>query len=195
MRLNPYHPERFGATLGAPAMRREIRRSGRVLLANHTADYTHHASLPHLRANGHAVAAAAHAAEVLKSNRISRGRLPHHAALQACADRQRHEAGVLKAGLRPDRLCFLAAGAATPRLISARTPRWPDPASLGHGPGVGEDNGSESVFGWRNRAYRSDAVRITKDCVSSRAGKIREALVTMPSIGSSEKSSRRSPAA
>jgi adenylate cyclase len=77
----------------------KIRRSRRGLLAD--PDHTHHAFLAATFAQmGNAIAAAAHAAEVLK--REPTFSVAHYLGTQHYKleiDRQRHEAGLLKAGL------------------------------------------------------------------------------------------------
>jgi adenylate cyclase len=102
MRLNPYHPERFWGHLGracycAEKYAEAAQAFSRISRPNHT----HHAFLAATFAQmGNAVAAAAHAAEVLK--REPQFSAAVHLATQDYkreADRLRHEAGLLKAGL------------------------------------------------------------------------------------------------
>jgi len=102
MRLNPYHPERFWSHLGRACYCAEKYADAVEAFSRITRpDYTHHAFLAATFAQmGNAVAAAAHAAEVLKSQ-------PNFSVATYLAtqhykhpiDRQRHEAGLLKAGL------------------------------------------------------------------------------------------------
>ena len=102
MRLNPYHPERFWIHLGRAYYCAERYAEAAEAFARITRpDYTHHAFLAATFAQmGNAVAAAAHAAEVLK--REPKFSVAGHLATQHYrreADRRRHEAGLLKAGL------------------------------------------------------------------------------------------------
>jgi adenylate cyclase len=102
MRLNPYHPERFWSHLGRACYCAEKYAEAAEAFSRITRpDYTHHAFLAATFAQmGNAVAAAAHAAEVLK-------REPNFSAATYLTtqhykrevDRARHEAGLLKAGL------------------------------------------------------------------------------------------------
>ena len=75
MRLNPYHPERFWNHLGRACYSRRAAtpRRSRPSRASREPDHTHHAFLAAALAQmGNAVAAAAHAAEVVKPSRHSR---------------------------------------------------------------------------------------------------------------------------
>ena len=102
MRLNPYHPERFWNHLGRACYCAEKYAEAAEAFSRITRpDHTHHAFLAATFAQmGNAVAAAAHATEVLK-------REPKFSAAAYLAtqhykrevDRDRHEAGLLKAGL------------------------------------------------------------------------------------------------
>jgi adenylate cyclase len=102
MRLNPYHPERFWGHLGRACYCAEKYAEAAEAFSRITRpDHTHHAFLAATFAQmGHAVAAAAHAAEVLK--REPQFSVAVYLASQHYkreVDRQRHEAGLLKAGL------------------------------------------------------------------------------------------------
>jgi adenylate cyclase len=102
MRLNPYHPERFWSHLGRACYCAEKYADAAEAFSRITRpDHTHHAFLAATFAQmGNAVAAAAHAAEVLK--REPKFSVGAHLATQHYkreADRMRHEAGLLKAGL------------------------------------------------------------------------------------------------
>src|SRR5882757_3818292 len=102
MRLNPYHPERFWNHLGRACYCAEKYAEAAEAFSRITRpDHTHHAFLAATFARmGNAVAATAHAAEVLK-------REPAFSVVAYLAtqhykcevDRQRHQAGLLKAGL------------------------------------------------------------------------------------------------
>ena len=102
MRLNPYHPERFWNHLGRACYCAEKYAEAAESFSRITRpDYTHHAFLAATFAQmDNAVAAAAHAAEVLK-------REPNFSVAVYLAtqhykrdvDRKRHEAGLLMAGL------------------------------------------------------------------------------------------------
>jgi adenylate cyclase len=102
MRLNPYHPERFWNHLGRACYCAEkYAEAAQAFSRIIRPDHTHHAFLAATFAQmGNAVAAGAHAAEVLK-------REPNFSVSVYLAtlhykrevDRQRHEAGLLKAGL------------------------------------------------------------------------------------------------
>jgi adenylate cyclase len=102
MRLNPYHPERFWSHLGRACYCAEKYAEAAEAFSRITRpDHTHHAFLAATFAQmGNAVAAAAHATEVLQ-------REPKFSAAAYLAtqhykrdlDRDRHEAGLLKAGL------------------------------------------------------------------------------------------------
>jgi adenylate cyclase len=102
MRLNPYHPERFWSHLGRACYCAEKYAEAVEAFSRITRpDYTHHAFLAATSAQmGNVVAAAAHAAEVLK--REPKFSVALYLATQHYKqdiDRQRHEAGLLKAGL------------------------------------------------------------------------------------------------
>ncbi|HEY2211897.1 MAG TPA: adenylate/guanylate cyclase domain-containing protein [Bradyrhizobium sp.] len=102
MRLNPYHPERFWSHLGRACYCAEKYAEAAEAFSRITRpDHTHHAFLAATFAHmGNAVAAAAHAAEVLK--REPNFSVAVYLATQHYkreADRKRHEAGLLMAGL------------------------------------------------------------------------------------------------
>lgn len=102
MRLNPYHPERFWNHLGRAYYCAEKYAEAAEAFSRITQpDHTHHAFLAATFAQmGNAVAAAAHAAEVLK--REPRFSVATYLATQHYkreVDRRRHEAGLLSAGL------------------------------------------------------------------------------------------------
>jgi len=102
MRLNPHHPERFWNHLGRACFCAEQYAEAAEAFARITRpDHTHHAFLAATFAQmGNAVAAAAHAAEVLK--REPQFSVAAYLATQHYkreVDRRRHEAGLLKAGL------------------------------------------------------------------------------------------------
>ena len=102
MRLNPYHPERFWGHLGRACYCAEKYGEAAEAFSRITRpDHTHHAFLAATFAQmGNAVAAAAHAAEVLK--REPKFSVAAYLATQHYkheADRRRHEAGLVKAGL------------------------------------------------------------------------------------------------
>jgi adenylate cyclase len=102
MRLNPYHPERFRSHLGRACYCAEKYAEAVEAFSRITRpDYTHHAFLAATFAQmGNAVAAAAHAAETLK--REPKFSVAVYLATQHYkreVDRQRHETGLLKAGL------------------------------------------------------------------------------------------------
>jgi adenylate cyclase len=102
MRLNPYHPERFWSHLGRACYCAERYAEAVEAFSRITRpDHTHHAFLAATLAQmGNAVAAAAHAAEVLK--REPAFSVADHLATQHYkreADRSRYQAGLLKAGL------------------------------------------------------------------------------------------------
>ncbi|MBR1283978.1 adenylate/guanylate cyclase domain-containing protein [Bradyrhizobium sp. AUGA SZCCT0177] len=102
MRLNPYHPERFWSHLGRACYCAEKYADAIEAFSRITRpDYTHHAFLAATFAQmGNAVAAAAHVAEVLKSEpafSVAVYLVTQH--YKHAIDRQRHEAGLLKAGL------------------------------------------------------------------------------------------------
>jgi len=102
MRLNPYHPERFWSHLGRACYCAEQYADAADAFSRITRpDHTHHAFLAaSLAQMGDAVAAGAHAAEVLK--REPAFSVAAHLATQHYKrdlDRARYEAGLLKAGL------------------------------------------------------------------------------------------------
>ncbi len=102
MRLNPYHPERFWSHFGRACYCAEKYAEAAEAFSRITRpDHTHHAFLAATFAQmGNAIAAAAHAAEVLK--REPTFSVAHYLGTQHYKleiDRQRHEAGLLKAGL------------------------------------------------------------------------------------------------
>ena len=102
MRLNPYHPERFWNHLGRACYCAEKYAEAAEAFSRITRpDYTHHAFLAATFASmGNAVAATAHAAEVLK--REPKFSVSLYLATQHYrndADRRRHEVGLLGAGL------------------------------------------------------------------------------------------------
>ena len=102
MRLNPYHPERFWNHLGRAYYCAEKYAEAAEAFSRITRpDHAHHAFLAATFAHmGNAVAAAAHAAEVLK--REPKFSVAVYLATQHYkreVDRRRHEAGLLKAGL------------------------------------------------------------------------------------------------
>ena len=102
MRLNPYHPERFWGHLGRACYCAEKYAEAAEAFSRITRpDHTHHAFLAATFAQmGNAVAAAAHAAEVLKREptfSVADYLTTQHYKREA--DRLRHETGLLKAGL------------------------------------------------------------------------------------------------
>jgi adenylate cyclase len=102
MRLNPYHPERFWNHLGRACYCAEKYAEAAEAFSRITRpDHTHHAFLAATFARmGNAVAATAHAAEVLK--REPKFSVAVYLATQHYkreVDRRRHEAGLLSAGL------------------------------------------------------------------------------------------------
>src|SRR5580698_4997241 len=102
MRLNPYHPERFWNHLGRACYCAEKYTEAAEAFSRITRpDHTHHAFLAATFAQmGNAVAAAAHAAEVLK--RQSKFSVAVYLTTQHYkrdVDRKRHEVGLLLAGL------------------------------------------------------------------------------------------------
>ncbi len=102
MRLNPYHPERFWSHLGRAYYCAERYAEASEAFTRITRpDHTHHAFLAATFAQmGNTVAAAAHAAEVLKREpnfTVSAYLATQHYKREI--DRARHEAGLLKAGL------------------------------------------------------------------------------------------------
>jgi adenylate cyclase len=102
MRLNPYHPERFWNHLGRACYCAEKYAEAAEAFSRITRpDHTHHAFLAATFARmGNAVAATAHAAEVLK--REPKFSVAVYLATQHYkreVDRLRHEAGLLSAGL------------------------------------------------------------------------------------------------
>ena len=102
MRLNPYHPERFWSHLGRACYCAEKFAEAAEAFSRITRpDYTHHAFLAATLARmGDAVAAAAHAAEVLKCEpKFSVAAYLATQHYKREVDRKRHEAGLLMAGL------------------------------------------------------------------------------------------------
>jgi adenylate cyclase len=102
MRLNPYHPERFWSHLGRACYCAEKYAEAAEAFSRLTRpDHTHHAFLAATFAQmGNSVAAAAHAAEVLKREpQFSVAAYLGTQHYKHEADRNRHEAGLLKAGL------------------------------------------------------------------------------------------------
>ena len=102
MRLNPLHPERFWDHLGRACYSAEKFAEAAEAFARITRpDHTHHAFLAATFAQmGNGVAAAAHAAEVVKLEpafSVAAYLATQHYKQEA--DRARHEAGLLKAGL------------------------------------------------------------------------------------------------
>ncbi|MFG3595919.1 adenylate/guanylate cyclase domain-containing protein [Bradyrhizobium sp. RDI18] len=102
MRLNPFHPERFWSHLGRAYYCAEKYAEAAEAFARITRpDFTHHAFLAAIFAQmGDAVAAGAHAAEVVKLEpgfSVAAYLATQHYKQEA--DRARHEAGLLKAGL------------------------------------------------------------------------------------------------
>ncbi|WP_284268843.1 adenylate/guanylate cyclase domain-containing protein [Bradyrhizobium iriomotense] len=102
MRLNPYHPERFWSHLGRAYYCAEKYAEAAEAFSRITRpDHTHHAFLAAIFAQmGNAVAAGAHAAEVLK--REPAFSVANHLSTQHYkreVDRQRYEAGLRGAGL------------------------------------------------------------------------------------------------
>ncbi|WOH67229.1 adenylate/guanylate cyclase domain-containing protein [Bradyrhizobium sp. BWA-3-5] len=102
MRLNPYHPERFWNHLGRALYCAERFAEAAEAFARITRpDHTHHAFLAAIFAQmGNNIAAAAHAGEVVKLEpgfSVAAYLATQHYKQQA--DRTRHEAGLLKAGL------------------------------------------------------------------------------------------------
>ncbi|MCA1425646.1 MULTISPECIES: adenylate/guanylate cyclase domain-containing protein [unclassified Bradyrhizobium] len=102
MRLNPYHPERFWSHLGRAYYCAEKYAEAAEAFSRITRpDYTHHAFLAATFAQmKNAIAAGAHAAEVLKRE-PGFSVAAHLATLhyKREPDRQRHEAGLIAAGL------------------------------------------------------------------------------------------------
>src|SRR6266403_3018398 len=99
---NPHHPERFWNHLGRAYFCAERYAEAAEAFSRITRpDHTHHAFLAATFAQmGNAVAAAAHAAEVLKREpkfSVAVYLATQHYKLEV--DRQRHEAGLPKAGL------------------------------------------------------------------------------------------------
>ena len=102
MRLNPYHPERFWNHLGRACYCAEKYPEAAEAFSRLTRpDHTHHAFLAATFAQmGNSVVAAAHAAEVLKREpQFSVAAYLGTQHYKHEADRKRHEAGLLKAGL------------------------------------------------------------------------------------------------
>lgn len=102
MRLNPYHPERFWSHLGRAYYCAEKYAEAAEAFSRITRpDYTHHAFLAATFAQmNNAIAAGAHAAEVLKRE-PGFSVASHLATLhyKREIDRQRHDAGLIRAGL------------------------------------------------------------------------------------------------
>jgi adenylate cyclase len=104
MRLNPYHPERFWNHLGRACFCADRYAEAAEAFARITRpDHTHHAFLAATFARmGDAVAAAAHASEVVKGEpKFSVAAYLATQHYKQEGDRRRHEAGLLKAGLPP----------------------------------------------------------------------------------------------
>jgi len=102
MRLNPYHPERFWNHLGRACYCAEKYPEAVEAFSRITRpDHTHHAFLAATFAQmGNAVAAAAHAAEALKHEpKFSVAAYLATQHYKRDVDRDRHAAGLLKAGL------------------------------------------------------------------------------------------------
>src|SRR5215217_4746970 len=102
MRLNPYHPERFWSHLGRACYCAEKYAEAAGAFSRITRpDHTHHAFLAATFAQmGDAVAAAAHAAEVLKREpKFSVAVYLPTQHYKRDVDRKRHEAGLRMAGL------------------------------------------------------------------------------------------------
>ena len=102
MRLNPYHPERFWNHLGRACYCAEKYAEAAEAFSRITRpDHTHHAFLAATFARmGNAVAATAHAAEVLKREpKFSTAVYLTTQHYKREVDRRRHEAGLLSAGL------------------------------------------------------------------------------------------------
>jgi adenylate cyclase len=102
MRLNPYHPERFWSHLGRACYCAEKYAEAAEAFSRVTRpDYTHHAFLAATFAQmGNEVAAAAHAAEVLKHEpKFSVAVYLTTQHYKREVDRRHHEAGLRKAGL------------------------------------------------------------------------------------------------
>jgi adenylate cyclase len=102
MRLNPYHPERFWSHLGRAYYCAEKYAEASEAFSRITRpDHTHHAFLAATFAQmGNGVAAAAHTSEVLRG--APEFSVQAYLATQHYkrdADRQRHEAGLIRAGL------------------------------------------------------------------------------------------------
>lgn len=102
MRLNPYHPERFWNHLGRAYFCAEKYAEAAEAFTRITRpDHTHHAFLAAIFAQmGDGVAAAAHAAEVVKREpgfTVAAYLATQH--YKRDVDQKRHEAGLLKAGL------------------------------------------------------------------------------------------------
>jgi adenylate cyclase len=102
MRLNPYHPERFWNHLGRACYCAEKYAEAAAAFSRITRpDHSHHAFQAATFAQmGNAIAAAAHAAEVLKREpkfSVAAYLATQHYKLDV--DRRRHEAGLLGAGL------------------------------------------------------------------------------------------------
>jgi adenylate cyclase len=102
MRLNPYHPERFWSHLGRAYYCAEKYAQAAEAFSRITRpDHTHHAFLAAIFAQmGNAVAAGAHASEVIKREpafSVADYLTTQH--YKRPVDRQRHETGLVKAGL------------------------------------------------------------------------------------------------
>ncbi|RXH24707.1 guanylyl cyclase [Bradyrhizobium nanningense] len=102
MRLNPHHPERFWSHLGRAYYCAERYAEAAEAFSRITRpDHTHHAFLAAIFAQmNNAVAAGAHAAEVLKREPgFSVAAYLATLHYKRAIDRERHEAGLVKAGL------------------------------------------------------------------------------------------------
>jgi adenylate cyclase len=102
MRLNPYHPERFWSHLGRACYCAEKYAEAAEAFSRITRpDHTHHAFLAATFAQmGNAIAATAHAGEVLKREpTFSTAVYLTTQHYKREVDRERHAAGLLKAGL------------------------------------------------------------------------------------------------
>jgi adenylate cyclase len=102
MRLNPYHPERFWSHLGRACYCAEKYAEAAEAFSRITRpDHTHHAFLAATFAQmGNPVAATAHAAETLRHEpKFSTAVYLATQHYKREVDRERHQAGLLKAGL------------------------------------------------------------------------------------------------
>ncbi len=102
MRLNPYHPERFWSHLGrACYCAHKYAEAAEAFSRITRPDHTQHAFLAATFAQmGNAVAATAHAAEVLKREpKFSTAAYLATQHYHRDVDRKHHEAGLLMAGL------------------------------------------------------------------------------------------------